>query len=81
MVRIILFKESPDAIIPKIAYSGSSAAFDITCTETTLIPAKGTAIVPNGKVVHSSERTIFYDISLTVINGIQTQSYMSSWYN
>ena len=48
MVRIILFKESPDAVVPKIAYSGSSAAFDITCTETTLIPAKGTAIVPNG---------------------------------
>lgn len=48
MVRIILFRDSQDAVIPTIAYNGTSAAFDITCTETTLIPAKDSAIVPNG---------------------------------
>lgn len=48
MVRIFAHKEHPDAVIPEVAYNNTSACFDITCIEDTLIPAKGSAIVPNG---------------------------------
>lgn len=48
MVKIYAHKTNPKAIIPKIAYNSTSACFDITCTETTTIPARGKAIVPNG---------------------------------
>ena len=47
-VTIFAYKAHPDAIIPQVAYNSTSACFDITCVETTIIPAKGTAVVPNG---------------------------------
>lgn len=47
-LKIYAYKTQPDAVIPQIAYDKTSACFDITCTETTVIPAKGTAVVPNG---------------------------------
>lgn len=47
-LKIYAYKTHPDAVIPQIAYDKTSACFDITCTETTVIPAKGTAVVPNG---------------------------------
>lgn len=48
MVTIYAHKTDPKAVIPKVAYGETSACFDITCTKTTTIPAKGKAIVPNG---------------------------------
>lgn len=48
MVTIYAHKTHPDAVIPHVAYGSTSACFDITCTETTMIPARGKAIVPNG---------------------------------
>lgn len=48
MVIIYAHKTHPDAVIPQVAYNSTSACFDITCTETTVIPAKGKAVVPNG---------------------------------
>jgi dUTPase len=48
MVTIYAHKADPKAIIPTVAYGNSSACFDITCTETTTIPARGKAVVPNG---------------------------------
>lgn len=48
MVKIYAHKTNPKAVIPEIAYNSTSACFDITCTETTVIPARGKAIVPNG---------------------------------
>jgi dUTP pyrophosphatase len=48
MVTIYAYKAHPDAIIPKIAYGETSACFDITCVETTIIPARNSAVVPNG---------------------------------
>ena len=50
MKKIIIYvhKTHPDAVIPQIAYNNTSACFDITCTETTIIPAKSSAVVPNG---------------------------------
>ena len=47
-LKISIFKRSPDAVIPTVAYNGTSACFDITATETIMIPAKGSAMVENG---------------------------------
>jgi len=48
MVKIYAHKVTPNAVIPHVAYGSTSACFDITCTETTTIPARGKAVVPNG---------------------------------
>ena len=48
MITIYAHKYHPDAIIPVIAYNKSSACFDITCVETTIIPARKSSVVPNG---------------------------------
>lgn len=48
MLTIYAHKTHPDAVIPKVAYNNTSACFDLTCTETTIIPAKSSAQVPNG---------------------------------
>jgi len=47
-IKIFAYKTHPDAVIPQTAYENTSACFDITCVETTIIPAKGSAVVPNG---------------------------------
>lgn len=47
-VEVFIHKEYPDAIVPEVAYKGTSAAFDITCIETTIIPSMGSKVVPNG---------------------------------
>lgn len=46
-VKIYVHKESNKAAVPETAYRGTSAAFDITATETITIPAKKSAVVPN----------------------------------
>ena len=58
MVTIYAHKTDPKAVIPKVQYGDTSACFDITCTKTTIIPAKSTAVVPNGLnlTIHESER-------------------------
>ena len=58
MVQIFAYKEHPDAVIPTVAYGSTSACFDITCTETTLIPPGESAVVPNGLrlVINDSEK-------------------------
>jgi hypothetical protein len=48
MVTIYAHKTNPKAVIPQVAYDSTSACFDITCIETTTIPAGGSAVVPNG---------------------------------
>lgn len=47
-VYIFFTKTDSSAVTPYCAYNGTSAAFDLTCTETTIVPAKGSAVVPNG---------------------------------
>lgn len=47
-VKVFAHKTHPDAVIPVIAYNSTSACFDITCVETTIIPARGSNVVPNG---------------------------------
>jgi dUTP pyrophosphatase len=58
MVQIFAYKEHPDAVIPTVAYGSTSACFDITCIETTLIPPGESAVVPNGLrlVINDSEK-------------------------
>ena len=46
--NIIAYKENKNAIIPSVAYNGTSAAFDITCVEDTTIKAHSSNVVPNG---------------------------------
>lgn len=48
MVKIYAHKTDPKAVIPVVAYGNTSACFDITCIKTTVIPAGGSAVVPNG---------------------------------
>jgi len=47
-VTVYAHKEHPDAVVPRVAYGNTSACFDITCIENTIIPARGSAVVPNG---------------------------------
>lgn len=46
--NILILKEHPDAVTPSYAYNETSAAFDITCVEDTVIKARGCGEVPNG---------------------------------
>jgi len=47
-VTVYIHKQTPNAVIPEIAYGSTSACFDLTCTETVTIPARGSAVVENG---------------------------------
>lgn len=47
-VIIYAHKTDPKAVIPEVAYGNTSACFDLTCTEKTVIPAGCSAVVPNG---------------------------------
>jgi dUTP pyrophosphatase len=47
-VKIYCYKTTTDAVVPEVAYGGTSACFDITCTTSTVIPAGDSAVVPNG---------------------------------
>lgn len=57
---IFIHKTTPDAVVPVAAYNGTSAAFDITCIEDTVIPAKKSANVPNGLCISIHERDPYY---------------------
>ena len=47
-VKIYAHKTHPDAVIPQVAYNGTSMCFDLTCVEDTMIPDHSSAVVPNG---------------------------------
>lgn len=47
-VTIYAHKTDDRAVIPEVAYNNTSACFDITCIETTTIPAGKSAVIPNG---------------------------------
>lgn len=85
-MKIIVNKISKDAVIPTYAYNETSAAFDITCTEDTLIRAKSSAIVPNGLKLSVPMGTGYYMTvhmrsglgfkkDLTIHNGIIDEGY------
>ncbi len=60
MVTIYAHKTHPDAVIPQIAYGNTSACFDITCVETTTIPAHSSAVVPNGLNLSIDQKDPFW---------------------
>jgi dUTP pyrophosphatase len=71
-VIIYAYKAHPDAIVPKVAYNNTSACFDITCTETTTIASKGTAIIPNGlNLTISDEQNYWMQIQLRSSKGFK----------
>jgi len=73
-VKIYAHKTHPDAVIPKVAYGDSSACFDITCTETTVIPANGSAVVPNGLNLTIDQKNKFWmQIQLRSSKGFKFQ--------
>lgn len=61
-MQIYAHKTNPDAVIPTCAYNGTSAAYDITCTENTVIPAHSCAVVPNGLRLTIDHRQLYYMI-------------------
>ncbi len=48
MLKLGVYREHPDAKLPEVAYNGSSACFDLYAVADTVIPAKGSAMVPVG---------------------------------
>lgn len=59
-IKLYINKLTENAIIPEIAYNGTSAAFDITCTKKTVIPANGSASIPNGLRLSIDEKEPYY---------------------
>lgn len=47
-VTVYIHRNVENAVLPTIAYGSTSACFDLTCTETVVIPAGGSAVVENG---------------------------------
>lgn len=47
-VKIYAHKTHVDAVIPQVAYNGTSMCFDLTCVEDTRIFSRSSAVVPNG---------------------------------
>lgn len=60
MVKIYAHKATPNAVIPHVAYGATSACFDITCTETTIIRARSKAVVPNGLNLTISDKDKYW---------------------
>ena len=48
VVLIKYYKDDERAQIPTVAYDNTSACHDLICIEDTVIPARGSAMVPNG---------------------------------
>lgn len=61
-MNIYIHKNNDKAVTPTCAYNGTSAAFDITCVEDTVIPAGKSAVVPNGLNVSIDHREPYYMI-------------------
>jgi len=72
MVTIYAHKTDPKAVIPTVEYNSTSACFDITCTQTTVIPAGGSAVVPNGlNLTISDDQRYWMQIQLRSSKGFK----------
>lgn len=60
MLKVYVYKEHPEAVIPQIAYNGTSAAFDLTTVEETIIPPKESRMVENGLRIIIDEKDSYY---------------------
>lgn len=71
-VTIYCHKETPDAVIPQVAYNNTSTCFDITCIEDTIVKARGKAIVPNGLNISIDQKDKFFmQVSLRSSKGFK----------
>lgn len=48
IILIKYYKDDEKAQIPTVAYDNTSACHDLICIEDTIIPARGSSMVPNG---------------------------------
>lgn len=58
--KLYIYRESPNAEIPKIAYNGTSAAFDLTTTEEVTIQPGESAFIQNGLRIVIDEKDPYY---------------------
>lgn len=73
-LELYIHRENEDAVIPEVAYNGTSAAFDITATETVTIEAKSSAIIPNGlNIVILEDKPFYMTINLRSSLGFKQQ--------
>lgn len=59
-VTIYVHRYRRNAVLPKVAYEGTSAAFDLVCIEDTVIPAGGSAMIPNGLHLIIDQKSPYY---------------------
>lgn len=59
-VEIKVYREDEKASIPEVAYDGTSSAFDLVAIKDTVIPAGGSAVVPNGLRIMIDEKAPFW---------------------
>ncbi len=59
-VKIYAHKMHIDAVIPHVAYNGTSVAFDLTCVEDTRILPHSSAVVPNGLNLTIDQKDKFF---------------------
>jgi len=59
-VKIYAHKTHIDAVIPQVAYSGTSAAFDLVCVEDTRVLPHSSAVVPNGLNLTIDQKDKFF---------------------
>lgn len=59
-VIVYVHKTNENAVVPEVAYNGTSACFDLTCTKTVIIPAKGSAVVENGLNVCIDQHDMYW---------------------
>ena len=60
MIKLYIYKESKNANIPEIAYNGTSAAFDLTVTESVTIEPNESKFVENGLRITIDEKEPYY---------------------
>lgn len=60
MIKLYIYRESPKAKIPEIAYNGTSAAFDLTTTEEVTIQPGESKFVENGLRITIPQEEPYY---------------------
>ena len=59
-VKLFIKRDNANIPLPRVAYSGTSAAFDLACSQTTVIPAHSYVNVPTGIRVSIDQHDSYY---------------------
>lgn len=59
-VKLKVYREDPSVPMPRVAYNGTSAAFDIAASGTTTIPANSRVNVPTGIKISIDQHDPYY---------------------